>query len=229
MGASKRVAEMLLQAYSDKSHGCVLTMVRFGNVLGSSGSVIPKFKRQIESGGPVTLTHRQITRYFMTTSEASQLVIQAAAMANGGDVFVLDMGEPVKIYDLAERMIELSGHKVRSENNPDGDIDIKTIGLRPGEKLYEELLIGTTKNATGHPRIFKSHEDYLKLQDLNEYLDLLKIAISENDVLRSRQIISELVPEYKPMTEWVGFKPDTPVNEGVTKFVDWYVQNYRAR
>ena len=139
----------------------------------------------------------------MTTSEASQLVIQAAAMANGGDVFVLDMGEPVKIYDLAERMIELSGHKVRSENNPDGDIDIKTIGLRPGEKLYEELLIGTTKNATVHPRIFKSHEDYLKLQDLSEYLDLLKIAISENDVLRSRQIISELVPEYKPMTEVV--------------------------
>ena len=139
MGASKRVAEMLLQAYSEQSHECILTMVRFGNVLGSSGSVIPKFRKQIENGGPITLTHRQITRYFMTISEASQLVIQAAAMAKGGEVFVLDMGEPVRIYDLAERMIELSGHKVRSQNNPDGDIEIETIGLRPGEKLYEEL------------------------------------------------------------------------------------------
>ena len=203
MGASKRVAEMLLQAYSEQSHECILTMVRFGNVLGSSGSVIPKFRKQIENGGPVTLTHRQITRYFMTISEASQLVIQAAAMAKGGEVFVLDMGEPVRIYDLAERMIELSGHKVRSQNNPDGDIEIETIGLRPGEKLYEELLIGETKISTSHPRICKLHEDYLKLDDLKRSLAQLKVAILKNDVSRSRQIISELVPEYKPMKQLV--------------------------
>ena len=203
MGASKRVAEMLLQAHSNTSHECVLTMVRFGNVLGSSGSVIPKFKKQIESGGPLTLTHKDITRYFMTISEASQLVIQAGAMANGGDVFVLDMGEPVKIYDLAERMIELSGHKVKNENNPDGNIEIKTIGLRSGEKLYEELLIGTDRNATSHPRIFTSHENYIELESLNKLIGQLKIAISENDVLLSRQIISTLVPEYKPITQVV--------------------------
>ena len=145
----------------------------------------------------------QITRYFMTISEASQLVIQAAAMAKGGEVFVLDMGEPVRIYDLAERMIELSGHKVRSQNNPDGDIEIETIGLRPGEKLYEELLIGETKISTSHSRIFKLHEDYLKLDDLKGSLAQLKVAILENDVLRSRQIISELVPEYMPMKQLV--------------------------
>ena len=215
MGASKRVAEMLLQAYSNQSRECVFTMVRFGNVLGSSGSVIPKFKKQIENGGPLTLTHEKITRYFMTTSEASQLVIQAGAMAKGGEVFLLDMGEPVKIYDLAERMIELSGHRVKTKNNSDGDIEIKTIGLRPGEKLYEELLIGTTKDPTGHPRIFKSHETFLKLEDLNEQISQIKIAIATNDILLARHIMSTLVLEYNPMTEvvdWIHEDRQKPIS-----------------
>ena len=215
MGASKRVAEMLLQAYSNQSRECVFTMVRFGNVLGSSGSVIPKFKKQIENGGPLTLTHEKITRYFMTTSEASQLVIQAGAMAKGGEVFLLDMGEPVKIYDLAERMIELSGHRVKTKNNSDGDIEIKTIGLRPGEKLYEELLIGTTRDPTGHPRIFKSHETFLKLEDLNEQINQIKVAIATNDVLLARHIMSKLVLEYNPMTEvvdWIHEDRQKPIS-----------------
>ena len=193
MGASKRVAEMLLQAYSEQSHECILTMVRFGNVLGSSGSVIPKFRKQIENGGPITLTHRQITRYFMTISEASQLVIQAAAMAKGGEVFVLDMGEPVRIYDLAERMIELSGHKVRSQNNPDGDIEIETIGLRPGEKLYEELLIGETKTQLA----IHAFSNYMKT--ISNWMILKKSCATKSGNSRKRRpavktVISELVP-----------------------------------
>ena len=151
----------------------------------------------------------------MTTSEASQLVIQAGAMAKGGEVFLLDMGEPVKIYDLAERMIELSGHRVKTKNNSDGDIEIKTIGLRPGEKLYEELLIGTTKDPTGHPRIFKSHETFLKLEDLNEQINQIKVAIATNDVLLARHIMSKLVLEYNPMTEvvdWIHEDRQKPIS-----------------
>ncbi|MGO8077375.1 polysaccharide biosynthesis protein, partial [Rhizobium leguminosarum] len=146
MGASKRLAEMVLQALAAESATDGMrtnfSMVRFGNVLGSSGSVVPLFRQQIKEGGPVTLTHPDITRYFMTISEASQLVIQAGAMAEGGDVFLLDMGEPIRIADLARKMVELSGLAVRDENNPEGDIELSVTGLRPGEKLYEELLIG---------------------------------------------------------------------------------------
>ncbi|ELY1801392.1 polysaccharide biosynthesis protein, partial [Escherichia coli] len=153
MGTTKRLAELVLQALSARQSQTRFCMVRFGNVLGSSGSVVPLFEKQIAQGGPVTLTHRDIIRYFMTIPEASQLVIQAGAMGHGGDVFVLDMGDPVKIYDLAKRMIRLSGLSVRDDKNPDGDIAIEVTGLRPGEKLYEELLIGDSVQGTSHPRI----------------------------------------------------------------------------
>jgi FlaA1/EpsC-like NDP-sugar epimerase len=158
MGASKRLAEMSLQALVAEFPGTRFSMVRFGNVLGSSGSVVPRFRQQIRDGGPITLTHPDVTRYFMTIPEAAQLVIQAGAMAKSGDLFLLDMGQPVKILDLARRMIELSGLSVRDESNPDGDIAIEISGMRPGEKLYEELLIGDHPQATSHPRIQTRHE-----------------------------------------------------------------------
>ncbi|EML8898394.1 polysaccharide biosynthesis protein, partial [Shigella sonnei] len=158
MGTTKRLAELVLQALSARQSQTRFCMVRFGNVLGSSGSVVPLFEKQIAQGGPVTLTHRDIIRYFMTIPEASQLVIQAGAMGHGGDVFVLDMGDPVKIYDLAKRMIRLSGLSVRDDKNPDGDIAIEVTGLRPGEKLYEELLIGDSVQGTSHPRIMTANE-----------------------------------------------------------------------
>jgi FlaA1/EpsC-like NDP-sugar epimerase len=161
MGASKRLAEMALQALAASTSGNRFSIVRFGNVLGSSGSVVPKFRQQIRDGGPITLTHPEINRYFMTIPEASQLVIQAGAMAKGDDVFVLDMGQSVKIIDLARRMIELSGLNVKDELNPDGDIEIEITGLRPGEKLYEELLIGDNPKPTSHPRIMKAHEEFI--------------------------------------------------------------------
>ncbi|EIR2650778.1 polysaccharide biosynthesis protein, partial [Shigella sonnei] len=157
MGTTKRLAELVLQALSARQSQTRFCMVRFGNVLGSSGSVVPLFEKQIAQGGPVTLTHRDIIRYFMTIPEASQLVIQAGAMGHGGDVFVLDMGDPVKIYDLAKRMIRLSGLSVRDDKNPDGDIAIEVTGLRPGEKLYEELLIGDSVQGTSHPRIMTAN------------------------------------------------------------------------
>ncbi|MFM7801259.1 MAG: UDP-N-acetylglucosamine 4,6-dehydratase family protein, partial [Limnohabitans sp.] len=160
MGASKRLAEMVLQAMAGNTHSTRFSMVRFGNVLGYSGSVVPRFRQQIRDGGPVSLTHPEITRYFMTIPEAAQLVIQAGAMAKGGDVFVLDMGEPVRIMDLARRMIELSGLRVKDEKYPDGDIEIEISGLRPGEKLYEELLIGDNPKPTSHSRIMKAHEEF---------------------------------------------------------------------
>lgn len=208
MGASKRLAEMCLQALAEKSlnkpstgHATCFSMVRFGNVLGSSGSVVPLFREQIKNGGPVTLTHQDITRYFMTIPEAAQLVMQAGAMGEGGDVFVLDMGEPVRIYDLARKMIELSGLSFRNESTPDGDIEIVVTGLRPGEKLFEELLIGDNPMPTKHRRIMKAHEEFLELEDLMECLDQLKTAIDQHHVTELRQILKKLVPGYEPQSE----------------------------
>ncbi len=193
MGASKRLAEMILQALARTNTSTCFSMVRFGNVLGSSGSVVPLFRHQIKNGGPVTVTHPEVTRYFMTASEAAQLVIQAAAMAKGGDVFLLDMGESVRIYDLATRMIELSGFKVRDTKNPKGDIEIHIIGLRPGEKLYEELLIGNNPEPTQHSRIMRAHEEYLPLAELEEKLNSLLHAITLNDIASMKNLLAELV------------------------------------
>lgn len=205
MGASKRLAEMVLQALSAESMADRMrtnfSMVRFGNVLGSSGSVVPLFRQQIKEGGPVTLTHPDITRYFMTISEASQLVIQAGAMGEGGDVFLLDMGEPVRIADLARKMVELSGLTVRDETNPDGDIELSVTGLRPGEKLYEELLIGDNPETTQHPRIMKAREDFLFWPELLKRLNSLNAALDRNDMLAARATLAELVSGYSSTGE----------------------------
>jgi FlaA1/EpsC-like NDP-sugar epimerase len=210
MGASKRLAEMVLQAQAEamKEQGgqTRFSMVRFGNVLGSSGSVVPLFRRQIKDGGPITLTDERITRYFMTIPEAAQLVIQAGAMASGGDVFVLDMGEPVKIMDLAKRMVELTGLSVRDEANPGGDIEIAVTGLRPGEKLYEELLIGDNPLPTSHKRIMKAHEEFLSWSILQVQLADLNKALNANDVPVIRSHLKGLVPGYQPdgdVVDWV--------------------------
>ncbi|ENG6612411.1 polysaccharide biosynthesis protein, partial [Shigella sonnei] len=189
MGTTKRLAELVLQALSARQSQTRFCMVRFGNVLGSSGSVVPLFEKQIAQGGPVTLTHRDIIRYFMTIPEASQLVIQAGAMGHGGDVFVLDMGDPVKIYDLAKRMIRLSGLSVRDDKNPDGDIAIEVTGLRPGEKLYEELLIGDSVQGTSHPRIMTANEVMLPWQDLSLLLKELDQACHDFDHERIRSLL----------------------------------------
>jgi FlaA1/EpsC-like NDP-sugar epimerase len=204
MGASKRLAEIVLQAMADDAPGRTrFSMVRFGNVLGSSGSVVPLFWRQIQTGGPVTITHREITRYFMTIPEAAQLVVQAGAMASGAEVFVLDMGEPVKIIDLARKMIELSGLTVRDDDAPEGDIAIRVVGLRPAEKLYEELLIGNNPAPTGHPRILKANEQFIPWPVLHERLDLVAAAIQASDVAKVLELLRELVPEYKSETELI--------------------------
>jgi FlaA1/EpsC-like NDP-sugar epimerase len=218
MGASKRLAEMVLQALAEMNAALVaqggrapststtFCMVRFGNVLGSSGSVVPLFREQIKNGGPITLTHTDITRYFMTIPEAAQLVIQAGAMAQGGDVFVLDMGQSVKIMDLARRMVELSGLTVRDELHPDGDIELVVTGLRPGEKLYEELLIGDNPTPTQHPRIMKAHEQFLPWPRLEQKLNSLSIAMRANDVSVIRALLIELVSGYQPagkVVDWV--------------------------
>lgn len=211
MGASKRLAEMVLQAMAGTSVGTRFTMVRFGNVLGSSGSVVPKFREQIRDGGPITLTHPEITRYFMTIPEASQLVIQAGAMAKGGDVFVLDMGPPIKIIDLARRMIDLSGLTVKDDTNPDGDVEIEIAGLRPGEKLYEELLIGDNPKPSQHPRIMKANENFLPLVVLHEKLDLFESALQTNNVAMVRQLLEQLVSGYAPssgIVDWVHLKQE---------------------
>lgn len=198
MGASKRMAELVLQALAMQNPATCFSMVRFGNVLGSSGSVVPLFRRQLADGGPLTVTHAEVTRYFMTIPEAAQLVLQAGAMAVGGDVFVLDMGEPVKIIDLARRMVELSGLRVRDAGHPDGDIEITVTGLRPGEKLYEELLIGDNPEATAHTRIMKAHEDYLAWEDLEQYLHTLQQSALANDVVAIRAVFSCCVHGYAP-------------------------------
>ena len=181
MGATKRMAELVLQAMAAENSKTCFSMVRFGNVLGSSGSVVPLFRKQLTAGGPITVTHPEVTRYFMTIPEAAQLVLQAGAMGRGGDVFVLDMGEPVKIMDLARRMVQLSGLSVRDDEHPQGDIEIAITGMRPGEKLYEELLIGDNPNATEHPRIMKAHEDCLDWPALETQLHALRTAADRND------------------------------------------------
>lgn len=220
MGSTKRLAELVLQALSrelapvlfgDKSNisrvnKTRFTMVRFGNVLGSSGSVIPLFHKQIKSGGPLTVTHPKITRYFMTIPEAAQLVIQAGSMGLGGDVFVLDMGEPVKIIELAEKMIHLSGLSVRSEKNPHGDISIEFSGLRPGEKLYEELLIGDNVVATQHPMIMSANEEHLAWETLKLKLSELLLAVDQDDYARVRQLLRDTVSGYAPdgeIVDWI--------------------------
>ncbi|MGV6395994.1 polysaccharide biosynthesis protein [Pseudomonas caspiana] len=217
MGSTKRLAELTLQALSleaapvmfgDQSNVYQVNktrfvMVRFGNVLGSSGSVIPLFHKQIQSGGPLTVTHPKITRYFMTIPEAAQLVIQAGSMGQGGDVFVLDMGEPVKIIELAEKMVHLSGLSIRSEKNPQGDISIEFTGLRPGEKLYEELLIGDNVVSTEHPMIMSAHEDHMSWEVLKRCLARLLDAVEDDDYTRVRHILRETVSGYAPDGEIV--------------------------
>ena len=228
MGATKRLAEMVLQAMAalqvpTVASGALVdnqalkgqkigrlttnfSMVRFGNVLGSSGSVVPLFRSQIKGGGPITLTHPDITRYFMTIPEAAQLVIQAGAMGTGGDVFVLDMGQPVKVLDLAVRMVEMSGLSVRNDDNPEGDIEIAVTGLRPGEKLYEELLTGDNPQPTQHARIMKAHEKFMPWLQLEDKLNTLGMAMGVNDVPVIRSLLQQLVPGYQPsgeVVDWV--------------------------
>ena len=220
MGSTKRLAELTLQGLSRElapvlfgdttniSHvnKTRFTMVRFGNVLGSSGSVIPLFHKQIKSGGPLTVTHPKITRYFMTIPEAAQLVIQAGSMGQGGDVFVLDMGEPVRIVELAEKMIHLSGLSVRSEKNQHGDISIEFTGLRPGEKLYEELLIGDNVSVTQHPMIMSANEYHLPWEVLKAKLAELLNAVEHDDYARVRQLLRETVSGYTPdgeIVDWI--------------------------
>lgn len=199
MGASKRLAELVLQGLSqDKTHSTSFCMVRFGNVLGSSGSVVPLFREQIKNGGPITVTHPEVTRYFMTIPEAAQLVLQAGAMGKGGDVFVLDMGEPVKIVDLAKKMIELSGLELRDPITGAGDISIHFTGLRSGEKLYEELLIGQNVTWTAHPRIMTAQEKCLELKHLLQGLERLQVACVEQSAAQSLELLKQLVCEYQP-------------------------------
>jgi len=203
MGATKRCAELVLQALSKKQRGTKFTMVRFGNVLNSSGSVIPMFKSQIKDGGPVTVTDKSITRYFMMISEAVELVIQAGAMGEGGDVFVLNMGKPVEINLLAKKMIQLSGLEVKDESNPDGDIEIKYTGLRPGEKLFEELLIGENTIDTSNPLIMRAKEVMLPWGDLKPILENLKVEVESGNNEKIRKILIQLVPTFKPQSKIV--------------------------
>lgn len=210
MGASKRMAELCLQAFANElevqfnsnseriQNNTTFTMVRFGNVLGSSGSVIPLFKEQISNGGPITLTDQRVTRYFMSIPEATQLVIQAGLMSKGGEVFVLDMGEPIKIIDLAKRMIQLMGKSIKDESNPQGDIEIQEVGLRPGEKLYEELLIGDNPRLSAHPKIMVANEAMVPWSELSIHLNQLRTAIDENNLTQVQSILALLVAGYSP-------------------------------
>lgn len=197
MGASKRMAELALQALAQEPSQTIFSMVRFGNVLGSSGSVVPLFRKQIQAGGPITITHPDIIRYFMTIPEAALLVIQAGALARGGEVFLLDMGEPVKIIDLAKRMVHLSGYSVKDEQNPQGNIDLKFTGLRPGEKLYEELLIDSEADKTSHPKIFKAHEDYVPWQKLEMTLKELEQYSQKRDLQSIQNLLDTHVAGFK--------------------------------
>ena len=182
MGASKRLAELIAQAFEKKVGITKFSMVRFGNVLGSSGSVVPKFMEQIKSGGPITLTHEKVTRFFMTINEAVSLVIKSSIIAKGGEVFVLNMGDPVRIIDLAKQMIELSGKTIKNKDNINGDIEIKIVGLSKGEKLYEELLIGNNPIETQEQKILMAQEIYIQWAILEKYLKDLKIALEQNDL-----------------------------------------------
>ena len=201
MGATKRTAELILQSLAANQSSTKFTMVRFGNVLGSSGSVIPLFKQQIKTGGPVTVTDKNIIRYFMTMPEAVELVIQAGAMGQGGDVFVLDMGKPVKIYDLAKKIIHLTGLEVKDESSPGGDIEIQITGLRPGEKLYEELLIGDNVSDTDNPLIMRAEENMLTWDELEPILAGLELAITDCDHAQLRKLLIQAVPGFKPQCE----------------------------
>jgi FlaA1/EpsC-like NDP-sugar epimerase len=197
MGASKRLSELVVQAHAQEGKGPTrFAMVRFGNVLGSSGSVVPLFRSQIAEGGPITLTHPEIIRFFMTIPEAAQLVLQAAVQAEGGDVFLLDMGEPVRIKDLAEQMVRLSGLSLRDVHNPKGDIEIVCTGLRPGEKLYEELLIDADSQPTSHPLIYRAQEQALAPELLWPQIDALEAAIQRQDVAAALEVLAALVPEW---------------------------------
>ena len=202
MGVSKRISELVLQSISEvtakSTNPPIFSMVRFGNVLGSSGSVVPLFISQIATGGPITLTHPDVTRYFMTIPEAAQLVIQASSMAVGGDVFILDMGKPVRIYDLAVKLVYLSGLLIKNDAHPHGDIEIKLTGLRPGEKLYEELLIGDNPQPTPHPKILKSHEEFFSWMFLQQELEKLNLSLDAGDMGLVLSILKKLVPSYRP-------------------------------
>lgn len=198
MGATKRLAELVLQAFSRNQTGTRFCMVRFGNVLGSSGSVVPLFRKQIMAGGPITLTHPEITRYFMTIPEAAQLVLQAGAMGEGGDVFVLDMGEPVRILDLATRMVHLSGLEVQGDSDATDAIEIQHVGLRPGEKLYEELLIGSNVEGTQHPLIMRAQETEIPWPDLQQFILALERACEQFDYEKIRSLLLQVVAEYAP-------------------------------
>ncbi len=209
MGATKRLSEIILQALSGlsllennftdvKSSKTLFSMVRFGNVLGSSGSVVPLFREQIKNGGPISLTHPEVNRFFMTVPEAAQLVLQASAMTEGGDVFILNMGKPILIYDLARQMIEQFGLKVKDDSNPGGDIEIQITGLRPGEKLFEELLIGDNPEKTSHNKIMRAKETYISYDVLFPLLKKLKIFTDSGNVDQAVLLLSELVPDYKP-------------------------------
>lgn len=206
MGASKRLAELVVQAFAQQASNTVFSMVRFGNVLGSSGSVVPLFQTQIQAGGPVTVTHPEITRYFMTIPEAAALVIQAGAMAQGGDVFVLDMGQPVKIIDLAVKMIHLMGYEVRGQDSPGQGIEIQFTGLRPGEKLYEELLIGGNVAGTEHPLVMRASEDCMPLQALERLLTELAAALDAGDMEAVRQLVIAAPTGFSPtsaIVDWM--------------------------
>ena len=212
MGASKRMAELCLQAFNDEVSNnqeikvkTKFSIVRFGNVLDSSGSVIPKFRSQIKHGGPVTLTHKEITRYFMTITEAAQLVIQSGALAKGGDVFVLDMGTPIKIFDLALRMIELSGFSLKTIHNPQGDIEITITGLRPGEKLYEELLLSENPIKTIHPKIFRSKEPFKNLNELKNDIQILEDLMQNNDFRNILIKLKSIIIDYNPNTKIIDY------------------------
>ena len=215
MGSTKRLAELILQAFARKQHKTRFCMVRFGNVLGSSGSVVPLFRKQIMAGGPITVTHPEITRYFMTISEAAQLVLQAGAMGEGGDVFVLDMGDPVKIVDLAKRMVHLSGLEIKNELTPDGTIEIHYVGLRPGEKLFEELLIGENVEGTEHALIMRAQESEIPWALLQEWLAELAAACDQFDHEAVRSLLLRIVFEYAPQC-------------GIEDFI-WRAQNKTGR
>jgi FlaA1/EpsC-like NDP-sugar epimerase len=203
MGTTKRLAEMILQALHAEKSKTVFTMVRFGNVLGSSGSVVPLFRDQIKAGRRLTITHSDVTRYFMSIAEAAELVIQAGAMAKGGEVFVLDMGDPVRIQDLARKIVELSGLSVKDQANPFGDIEFEFIGLRPGEKLFEELLIGNRPEPTIHPKVMKANEKFLPLKELERELDRLRVLMQNNELAQVREYLQRMVPEFSPVSDIV--------------------------